>query len=83
VRKDAAEPVPRDPPLTAKEAAAEAGLSRAAFWRACRAGRLPSPCYPLPRAPRWFASEIRAALLAHRMSGAEAVAARATARTRS
>ncbi len=51
-----------DRPLIAKDAAAEAGLSLAAFWRAVASGRMPSPVYPLPRAPRWFASEIRAAL---------------------
>src|SRR3712207_2466907 len=41
-----------DPPLTAQQAAAEVGLSLAAFWRAVGAGRLPMPTYPAPRAPR-------------------------------
>ena len=75
--------VPSDTPLTARQAAPEAGLSLAAFWRAVRDGRLPAPCYVLPRAPRWYASEIRAAILLHRMSAADAVAARTAARGRS
>jgi predicted DNA-binding transcriptional regulator AlpA len=57
-----------DYPLLAKDAAAAVGISLAAFWRAVRDGRLPQPVYPLPRAPRWFRSELRAALQHHRMS---------------
>jgi predicted DNA-binding transcriptional regulator AlpA len=69
-----------DLPLLAKEAAAEVGLSLAAFWRAVGAGRLPQPVYPLPRAPRWFRSELRAALQMHRMLPADAKAARRSSR---
>ena len=61
-----------DRPLKAKEAAVEAGLSLAAFWRAVAAQRLPMPVYPLPRAPRWYRSEIRVAIQATRMMPAEA-----------
>jgi predicted DNA-binding transcriptional regulator AlpA len=67
---------PADLPLLAKAAAAEVGLSLAAFWRAVANGRLPQPVYPLPRAPRWFRSELRAALEQHRMLPADAKAAR-------
>ena len=70
---------PTDPPLTAKEAAAAVGLSYAAFWRAVAADRLPSPVYPLPRAPRWFGSELRVALDALRQKPNEAKAERRAA----
>lgn len=69
-----------DRPLTAREAAVAAGLSLSAFWRAVSDGRLPAPVYPLPRAPRWFASEMRAAMLKTRALPAEAKAARQAAR---
>ncbi len=69
-----------DRPLTAREAAAQAGLSVPAFWRGVGAGRLPKPIYPAPRAPRWFPSELRAALEATRALPAEAKAARRAAR---
>ena len=69
-----------DPLLTAREGAAEARLSLAAFWRAVAARRLPRPLYPLPRAPRWRRSELRAALEATRALPAEAKAARRAAR---
>ena len=69
-----------DPPLTAREAAAQAGLSVPAFWRGVGAGRLPKPVYPAPRAPRWFPSELRAALEVTRTLPAEAKAARRAAR---
>ena len=66
--------------LTAREGAAEARLSLAAFWRAVAARRLPRPLYPLPRAPRWRRSELRAALEATRALPAEAKAARRATR---
>ena len=69
-----------DPPLTAKESADRTGLSLPAFWRGVAAGRLPKPIYPAPRAPRWFPSELRAALEATRAAPAEAKAARHAAR---
>ncbi len=69
-----------DPLLTAREGAAEARLSLAAFWRAVAGHRLPPPLYPLPRAPRWRRSELRAALEATRALPAEAKAARRAAR---
>jgi predicted DNA-binding transcriptional regulator AlpA len=67
-------------PLSAREAAGHVGLSQPAFWRAVAAGRLPSPVYPAPRAPRWFPSELRAALEALRCTPAEAKAARRSAK---
>lgn len=69
-----------DAPLTAEASAAEVGLSMPAFWRAVAAKRLPSPVYPAPRAPRWFRSELRAALEATRALPREQMAARRTAR---
>lgn len=67
-------------PLTTKEAARAAGLSVPAFWRAVREQRLPAPVYPASRAPRWFGSEIRAALLKTRSLPSEAMAARRAAK---
>ena len=69
-----------DLPIAAEAAAAEVGLSLPAFWRAVGSGRLPRPVYPAPRAPRWFRSELRAALEATRALPAEAKAARRAAR---
>ena len=69
-----------DPLLSAREGAAEVHLSLAAFWRAVGAGRLPRPLYPLPRAPRWRRSELKAALEATRALPAEAKAARRAVR---
>ena len=69
-----------DPPVPAKVAAPAAGLSISAFWRAVADGRLPAPVYPAPRAPRWFVSEIRAALAATRALPAEAKAGRRLAK---
>lgn len=69
-----------DLPLTAKDAAAQVGLSLPAFWRSVGTGRLPKPVYAAPRAPRWFSSELRAALEATRALPAEAKAARRVAR---
>ncbi|MDE2328982.1 AlpA family transcriptional regulator [Acidiphilium sp.] len=68
-----------DTPLTAKQACLVAGLSIAAFWRAVREKRMPAPVYPLPRAPRWFESEIRAALMKTRKLPSEAMAERRAA----
>lgn len=69
-----------DTPLTAEAAAAEVGLSLPAFWRNVGAGRLPAPVYPAPRAPRWFRSELRAALEATRALPREQMAKRRTQR---
>lgn len=71
---------PTDLPLTARESALEVRLSLAAFWRAVRDGRLPAPVYPLPRAPRWFRSELREAMNATRARPTEQMAARRAAR---
>lgn len=68
--------LPADPPLMAREAAAVVGVSLATFWRGVGSGRLPSPVYPMPRAPRWFGSELRAALDGLRQTPREAMAAR-------
>src|SRR5690349_20594973 len=69
-----------DPLLTAKQAAADIGVSCAAFWRGVSTGRLPAPVYPLPRAPRWFRSELRTALAATRALPCDQKAARRAAR---
>lgn len=63
----------QDPPLPPKQAADAAGLSLVAFWRAVRDERLPKPVYPAVRAPRWYGSEIRAALQKTRMAPTEAL----------
>lgn len=52
-----------DPLLTAKEAAAEAGIAISTWWKWVKLGRFPAPSYPLPRCPRWRRSEVRAAAL--------------------
>lgn len=49
-----------DPLLTAKEAAAEAGVALSTWWKHV-GGRFPHPVYPLPRCPRWRRSEVQAA----------------------
>ena len=67
-------------PLTAQQAAAFVGLSVPGFWAAVRARRLPSPVYPLPRAPRWQAAELTAALEATRALPTDQMAARRDAR---
>jgi predicted DNA-binding transcriptional regulator AlpA len=72
--------VPDDPLLTARQSAAEAGVSLPAFWRGVAHHLFPQPVYPLPRAPRWFRSELRAAIEARRMPPHEAKAARRLAK---
>jgi predicted DNA-binding transcriptional regulator AlpA len=67
-------------PLTAQEAAAELGISPAAFWRAVATGRMPAPCYPAPRAPWWYRNELSAALAATRALPSEAKASRKASR---
>jgi hypothetical protein len=47
---------------TAKEAAAVSWLSLPAFWKNVGSGRLPAPSYPAPRCPRWWLSQLRAAI---------------------
>jgi predicted DNA-binding transcriptional regulator AlpA len=71
---------PSDPLLIAEQAAAEVSLSLPGFWKAVQAGRLPAPVYPLPRAPRWFASELRAALQTTRAKPCDQKAARRAAK---
>ena len=72
--------LPDDPPLNARQSAAEVGVSLPAFWRGVADGLFPQPVYPLPRAPRWFRSELRTAIEARRMSPHEAKAARRRAK---
>src|SRR5689334_8352523 len=48
-----------DVPVGPKEAARIVGLSLAGLRLAIRKKRLPPPIYPLPKAPRWFPSELR------------------------
>jgi predicted DNA-binding transcriptional regulator AlpA len=61
-----------DPLLTARQSADEANVSIAAWWKAVSTGRVPAPVYPLPRAPRWRRSEVRAAIEATRMLSRDA-----------
>ena len=51
-----------DPLLTAKDAAAEAGVAQSPWWKHVKSGRFPAPSYPLPRCPRWRHSEVQAAV---------------------
>ena len=74
---------PAELPLDAETAAPVAGLSLGAFWRAVAAGRMPAPVYPMPRAPRWYASEIRHAMEATRCLPRNQAAARRLARMNS
>lgn len=69
-----------DAPVVVKVAADAAGVSVPTFWRCVAEGRLPAPVYPAPRAPRWYLSEIRAALEATRALPAEAKARRRSAK---
>jgi hypothetical protein len=48
--------------LTAREAAALSRLSVPAFWKNVGTGRLPAPVYPALRAPRWWRSQLVAAI---------------------
>jgi len=52
--------------MTAEAAADFLRISKAAFWRAVAAGRLPAPVYPAARAPRWYSEELISALHATR-----------------
>lgn len=74
---------PAELPLDAEAAAPVAGLSLGAFWRAVAAGRMPAPVYPMPRAPRWYASEIRHAMEQTRCLPRNQAAARRLARMNS
>lgn len=68
-------------PLPPRAAASEVvGVSPATFWRMVASGRLPAPFYPSPRAPRWLASELRAAMEATRAKPREAMAERRAAK---
>jgi len=73
-------PASPDPLLKARDAARYVDLSLPALWAGVRAGRLPAPFYPAPRAPRWRESELRAALEATRQLPAAAMAARRAAK---
>jgi predicted DNA-binding transcriptional regulator AlpA len=66
--------------LTAREAAEAVGLSLAGLWRGVAAGRLPCPVYPLPKSPRWRASELLVALEATRALPREQMARRRAAK---
>ena len=70
---------PTETPVDAKIGADLVGLSLSAFWKAVRIKRLPAPVYPLPRAPRWYPSELRAAALATRALPTEQKATRRAA----
>ena len=61
--------------LPPKLAAARIGISLPALYQQVAAGRLPAPCYPAPRAPRWSSDELDAAVEKTRMLPSEAKAA--------
>jgi predicted DNA-binding transcriptional regulator AlpA len=66
--------------LDARESAGVVGVCLSGFWRAVAQGRLPPPVYPLPKAPRWFPSELRAAVEATRALPAQQKLKRRAAR---
>jgi predicted DNA-binding transcriptional regulator AlpA len=51
-----------DPLLPPREAAQKLGISLSSFWRQVARGSLPEPMYPAPKAPRWRATELLAAV---------------------
>jgi predicted DNA-binding transcriptional regulator AlpA len=69
-----------DPLLNPRDSAAEVGLSEPGFWKAVAEERMPRPLYPLPKAPRWRRSELRAAVEATRALPAQQKLKRRTAR---
>jgi predicted DNA-binding transcriptional regulator AlpA len=71
---------PLENPVDAKKAAQLCGLSDATFQRGVKTGWLPLPVYPMPRSPRWFPSELRAAMLRRRKTPTEAKEERRQAR---
>jgi predicted DNA-binding transcriptional regulator AlpA len=70
----------RDPLLPAKAACRHVGLSYAAFYRAIAEGRMPKPCYPARKAPRWYQSELDTAVKATRLMPALAMVERRKAK---
>jgi predicted DNA-binding transcriptional regulator AlpA len=50
--------------LSAKDAAAILGISRAQLWKLHASGRIPLPVYLGTKAPRWRADELRSWLAA-------------------
>lgn len=53
-------------PVGRREGARITGVSLPTFDREVAAGRYPKPFYPSPRLPRWWPSELRAAVEAMR-----------------
>jgi predicted DNA-binding transcriptional regulator AlpA len=70
----------RDKLLTADAAARLLNISLASLWRAVAADRLPNPVYPAARAPRWYQSELLAAVEKTRAMPREAMAERRRAK---
>ena len=66
--------------LDAEESADFCHIALPTLWTQVRARRLPEPVYPAPRAPRWWESELREALMRTRSSPAEQVARRRAAK---
>ena len=69
-----------DSALCLKKTAAFLGVDVSTVWKGVNEGRLPAPVYAAPRAPRWFRSELIAALEATRALPRDAAAARRAAR---
>jgi prophage regulatory protein len=57
-------PCPDRLAVSAKEAAALVGVSRAQWWKLHSAGKVPLPIYLGTKAPRWRVDELRAWLTA-------------------
>lgn len=66
--------------LTAEQATAFCGISRASFYRSVKEERLPAPVYPTRNAPRWFKSDLANALQATRARPIDAAVRRMTKR---
>jgi predicted DNA-binding transcriptional regulator AlpA len=69
-------PAAADPMMTASASANMFGIGLPAFWRGVRERRFPAPVYVTSRSPRWFQSELLAAVRRQRMLPMEAVARR-------
>ena len=72
-------PQVHEPLIDADAGAKLLRLSRSGFWNAVRKDRVPNPFYPTERAPRWYASELLAAVKKTRARPADKSAKRLAA----
>jgi predicted DNA-binding transcriptional regulator AlpA len=68
--------------LDAEKSAEFCDIALPTLWVQVRTGRLPAPVYPAPRAPRWWESELREAIMLTRALPAEQAAKRRAGRDR-